>query len=366
MAKEEKKSVSTDMEKLDIEDIKGPEDEDDLDIEEAVSEPEGTNNMPDEDVDTAESPDSHADTAEVLDEEKANKSTGSKHPESDAQPSTFEKGAAEKDVLEEAVEATRSEKIYEEESNKRPHSAKASRGKWKTVLMILISVLVTAALVLGGVYWYMSTQNKEEPKKEEPRQEETKKENTTATTEKVVYVSPAEGLRLRKEPNPNAEILATMPQGTKLVPLETQGDWIKAEYQGKTGWCLSTYTSAENPLVYKDTKYGFQITFPEAWAGYKFFEKNIDGAIVFYLGLPTTQAGWTGTGVDAGYSSMFAISVYTKAQWATASAEEGPKPTKLGEKGDYVFAWSQAQATPKDLEKRFAEISSVIDTFKVI
>jgi len=212
----------------------------------------------------------------------------------------------------------------------------------------------------------MNTQGKEEPKKEESKQEEPKKEESVASSEKVVYVSPAEGLRLRKEPNPNAEILATMPQGTKLIALDTQGDWIKAEYQGKTGWCLSTYTSAENPLNYKNTQYGFQITFPKTWAGYKFFEKNIDGAIVFYLGLPTSQAGWTSTGVDAGYSSLFAIDVYTKAQWATVSAEEGPKPVKLGEKGDYVFAWSQAQATPKDLEKRFSEIKSVIDTFKIL
>lgn len=379
----EKPAVSEEK-KLDIEDIKEPENEEparsedhsrqnedvglaggDLDIDEVVSELEEVKNMPDEVVDEGSDTE---DVPEEIPEEQSEEEELEKDEKSETEGKVdSDQSEDNKDTLEKAVEETETEKVDEEKSKKRPHSAKDSRGKWKTALLILLTILVTAALVLGAVWWYMTrnaSQKTEEPKKE-TKTEEPAKENIQPTSGDI-YINAAEGLRLRKEPNPNAEILATMPFGTKLTPLDKSGDWIKVEYQGKTGWCLSTYTSNENPFVYKNTEYGFQITFPETWAGYKFFEKNIDGVIVLYLGLPTTQVGWTSTGVDAGYSSMFAIDVYTKAQWATANAGEGPKPVKLGEKGDYVYTWSQAQATPTDLDKRFAEIKSVIDTFQII
>jgi hypothetical protein len=157
-----------------------------------------------------------------------------------------------------------------------------------------------------------------------------------------------------------------MPYGTKLTPLETSGDWIKVEYNGKTGWCMASYTSAENPLIYKNTDYGFEITFPVAWSGYKIFKKDNTDSITLYVAIPTTDKNWVeSVPVEKGYASLFAFGIYTKEKWEIAKNEE-MKPTYLGEKGNYAITWSSGQATPTDQTARFSEIKSIINTFKII
>ncbi|MCL4386908.1 SH3 domain-containing protein, partial [Patescibacteria group bacterium] len=63
----------------------------------------------------------------------------------------------------------------------------------------------------------------------------------------VVYVNAKEGLRLRKEASQTADILETMPYGTKLEILEEKSGWIKTTYNSKTGWCMKEYTQASKP-----------------------------------------------------------------------------------------------------------------------
>ncbi len=90
----------------------------------------------------------------------------------------------------------------------------------------------------------------------------------------------------------------------------------------------------------------------------------------YYVCLPTTEATWqkaTSSSL-AGTASVFAVSVYSKAQWATVSAEEGPVPTKIGETGSWVVVYSTAQDFPQDgtFTAAVGDYKNVIATFKAI
>jgi hypothetical protein len=139
-------------------------------------------------------------------------------------------------------------------------------------------------------------------------------------------------------------------------------------------------TSSPAALECGDTaKYGFSMTFGDKWNGYKIkqvLQKDMDpqpgyALVTCYFQMPTlsTEEVWTTASVDhdAKYASLFAVSVYTPAQWL-ASQEEANKPTKLGETTDYVWGWSQAQALPQDLQdsKISDDIKNVVATFAVV
>lgn len=369
MAEKDEKPIQQDQGKKDIEDILAEPPladdeqrlrqakEDDLDIEEAVEEPDSAGATMDEPA--KEKLPAEEEAAESQPEPEPELEEPAK-PEEKPQEAKKKKSWFKKKERKEKPRKVKEERT-ETASDAAPVIKEKKGSKLKTALIIILTILITAAAVLGGVYVYYKKYMKktEEPKKEEVKVEEPKTEKET------VYVNAADGLKLRKEPSVTSEQLAIIPFGTALEVLDTQGEWIKTTYDGKEGWVFASYTTKQNPLVYQNTQYGFQLTFKQSWAGYKFFEKQVDGVTVYYLGLPTTQTGWKSTGVDAGYSSMFAIDIYTADQWAKVGNEE-PKPVKLGEKGNYVFAWSSAQSTPKDLEARFSEIKSIIDTFKVL
>jgi len=119
-------------------------------------------------------------------------------------------------------------------------------------------------------------------------------------------------------------------------------------------------------------EYGFVMTFGSLWNGYKIKQVTPDYALVTcYFNLPTvsTETVWTTESTDhfANYSSVFAVSVYTPAQWTTAQAEANP-PTKLGETSAYVWGWAPAQALPQDLQdKKIADdVKNVVATFEIV
>lgn len=139
-------------------------------------------------------------------------------------------------------------------------------------------------------------------------------------------------------------------------------------------------TSALAALECGDTaKYGFSMTFGDKWNGYKIkqiLQKDMDpqpgyALVTCYFQMPTTSAEitWTTAAIDhdAKYASLFAVSVYTPAQWLV-SQEEANKPTKLGENANYVWGWSQAQALPQDLQdsKISDDIKNVVATFAIV
>lgn len=132
-----------------------------------------------------------------------------------------------------------------------------------------------------------------------------------------------------------------------------------------------TEVASANLVACGDKVYGFELTFGAKWTGYKIKEVKPDYAIVTcYINMPTssTDEVWTTESVTnfAKYASIFAVSVYTPAQWLTAETEPN-KPTKLGENANYVWGWSQAQALPEDLQasKISDDIKNVVATFKI-
>ena len=118
-----------------------------------------------------------------------------------------------------------------------------------------------------------------------------------------------------------------------------------------------------------DDAYTFNLTFGDDWTGYKIKEVVPTYALITcYVTMPTAsnEGTWTaaGTDHDAAYASVFAVSVYTPAQW-TLSQEEANKPAELGHNTSYYWGWSQAQAVPTDLEVVYADAKNVIATFSL-
>lgn len=344
--------MNENKEKLDIEDIKGPEE---LDIEDAVSEEETDLKAGKE----AEVEPVIEDTPEKIEQKQEIKKS---------KKSFFGRKKTEKKKKDKkAVENKTEEETSQKEENIIEKPTKKKGSFLKTFAIISLTMLVTATIVLGAGWWWL---NKKTPEKQETVQE-TATEKPAETKEpvvakKYVYVNVAEGLNLRKEPNVTAEILVIMPFGTKLEVLETQGDWIKTTYQDKTGWCMTGYTSQTSPLIYKNSDYGLSITFPETWSTYKLFPADPYGATAaYYVGLKTTDNSYNESNLEKGYVSLFAIDVYTKAQWTAAQNEEGIKPTFLTQNGQYVIAYSLPNGTrPTDIEARVAEVKSVLSTIK--
>lgn len=241
--------------------------------------------------------------------------------------------------------------------------------KKRTWLVVFLTILATLLIAAGGyVAWQSYKADKTLTAEEKVEVPVTTTKTDTATTatpavaEKAVYVSAVEGLNLRKEANATSQVLAIIPFGTKLVVLETSGDWYKTTYDSKTGWVAKLYTVETNPLVYKNTDYGFGLTFPSTWSSYTVVKRaTADGATAYYDVFLVTSD--TGVATPDGKSSMFVIGVYTPSQWATVVAEGGPAPGVIKETAQYVYTYSPSQSTPEDLMARRADVNNIIKTF---
>lgn len=242
--------------------------------------------------------------------------------------------------------------------------------KKRTWLVVLLSVLAVLFLAAGGYVAWQSYSADKELKAEEKIENtvESPKTDTEVKADKFIYTNASDGLNMRKEAKSDAEVIAVIPFGTKLPILETSGDWYKVEYDSKTGWIAKLYTAEVDPLVYKDKTYGFQVTFPSTWA-YKFYPTKSEEGVTagYYVSVPTTDAtiDESSMGVDKGYASLFAISVYTPSQWEAAKAAGGPVPTVAAQSASYVVTYSMPNGVPaSDLAARIAEVKSVIATIK--
>jgi len=273
---------------------------------------------------------------------------------------------AKKSTLEELMgKAEREEMILEDEADE----IILDEPKRRTWLVVLLSVLATLILAAGAyVAWQSYSADKTLKTEEKIENPVAQTETSTSSKQQIVYVNSPEGLNFRKEAQAESEVLAIIPNGTKLEVLETTGDWFKTAYENKTGWVAKLFTSESDPLVYKDAKYGFEITFPATWA-YKFFPKTKEDGVtaIYYVSVPTTDISIdeTSMGVDKGYASMFAISVFTPAQWQEAKNVGGPLPTVGVQNTNYVVTYSLPNGiTGSDLEARKAEVKSILATIK--
>jgi len=122
--------------------------------------------------------------------------------------------------------------------------------KKRTWLLVLISVVAILLLTAGGyVAWQSYGADKKLDAEEKiENQVETPTTDESATTENAIYATATDGLNMRKEANPDAEVLAVIPNGTKLVVVATEGDWYQVEYADKTGWIAKLYVSETDPL----------------------------------------------------------------------------------------------------------------------
>lgn len=121
-------------------------------------------------------------------------------------------------------------------------------------------------------------------------------------------------------------------------------------------------TQTNTDLTYTNTKYGFTLTLPSTWNGYKVTQTNdLDSTDKYEFSLPTTDPTW----VDGKFASQAILVVYTPAQWQLLQQSNGPVPTLIDQSSQYVFAYSSAQAEPNDLIDRLPEVAQIIKTFKL-
>jgi hypothetical protein len=265
-------------------------------------------------------------------------------------------------------EEPKKEEIKEDEEF-RPREVRPKRSVLSTILIVMFTAIITAALVLGGTYYYTQYMKGEGSEVTPEKTEDTVVKEESE--EKYVYVNSAAGLNFRKEATTISEILAIIPNGTKLKVLDEDDGWYKVEFEDKEGWVSKEFVSEKSPLVYESLSYGFTLEFPESWSGYKIFEKatNWDGFTVktLYVALPYTDKDWfQEEGIDKGYATLFAITPFTSEQWVKVDAVEGPKPTKLKETEKYVIAWSPGQAAPSDIASKTSQIGAIVKTLELI
>lgn len=112
-------------------------------------------------------------------------------------------------------------------------------------------------------------------------------------------------------------------------------------------------------IVYSNTQYGFNLTFPQTWTGYT--AKN---RVLNWGSLGTSNS------VDFGFpaqDSLFNVSMHTKNQWQQIKSEAGPSPVYLGEDSNYVFAYAMGQYAVNDnINERMKEVMDIVKTFEII
>lgn len=153
-------------------------------------------------------------------------------------------------------------------------------------------------------------------------------------------------------------------KSTSTTPVATSTPTLSPSSKASS----SPSASAATSLTYTNSTFGFTLTFPASWAGYKMKEKVFtDSVMTYYITFPTTDSGAVASDInDAGYYSPFAISVYTLAQWDAIQAEEGPKPDLITKNATYAFGWSQANGVPaSDFGTKSEDIKTIIDSFKL-
>lgn len=131
----------------------------------------------------------------------------------------------------------------------------------------------------------------------------------------------------------------------------------------------STSTPATNPWLYTNSTYGFTLTFNSLWQGYTMKEATNTGSTkTYYVCVPTTDSDWAAASStsNAGTVSIFALSIYTQAQWTAATSEEGPTPSLVGQSGSWYVGYSPAQAYPADKATLATDVHNVIATFAAI
>jgi len=129
--------------------------------------------------------------------------------------------------------------------------------------------------------------------------------------------------------------------------------------------------TSTDPYLYANTTYGFSLLFNSKWHDYQIKPATVSGATAtYYVCLPTTDAAYSQASTTslAGTASMFAVSVYSGAQWTAAVEDENPTFVKIGEVGTWTVAYSSAQAYPATsvFSAAAGDVKNVVATFKTL
>ena len=65
--------------------------------------------------------------------------------------------------------------------------------------------------------------------------------DSAAASSGCVYAEGYKSVRLRKEPNENAEVVTTVPVGENILIGETINGWTKVNWSSFSGWMMAKY-----------------------------------------------------------------------------------------------------------------------------
>jgi len=193
----------------------------------------------------------------------------------------------------------------------------------KIIITIILFILVIGGSV--GVWYWQYSLNKKQKVENEKKIEELQREVNELT-------------KVTKEKDVEEET-------TQVIPaIPAAADW----------------------KTYNNTQFGFKLTFPESWKGYK---AKVEQEKYIYFELPTSDPNFadSNTTQDAGYVSMFAISAYPIAEWnAIPDEEKQMEGPIIGQTATHVYTWGQSQAGSEDTNPRRDDSKNIIDTFELI
>jgi hypothetical protein len=120
--------------------------------------------------------------------------------------------------------------------------------------------------------------------------------------------------------------------------------------------------------TYINTQFGFQLSFTDAWKGYR-VKFQQPGGYTLVFAVPKEDKNYTDGFADAGYATEMKIEVIPLAQWNAIDPKTyGPLPSLLGQDSAYVFAYSipPARLQPLDLKNVDFGIPQIVSSFKLI
>jgi hypothetical protein len=135
--------------------------------------------------------------------------------------------------------------------------------------------------------------------------------------------------------------------------------------------CPEQAGDASKEIIYKNTDYRFQVTFPKGWEKYQVSiqrDKGDDKHTYFYFMLPTTDKSWNGSydkntgGLIPGMVDIFVITANDLATWNkdlnSTECKQNPNPScpfegnVIAKNGKYVFDASYGNGLlPPDVQK---------------
>lgn len=162
-------------------------------------------------------------------------------------------------------------------------------------------------------------------------------------------------------------LLATACNGKSKVQQNTQTANPPTQQQ-----TTQTQQTTPNPTneptgwkVYTNTQFGFQLTFTDAWEGYKVFSsegsQGVGAPTYLAFSLPTADKSSSVNNVTdniSGYAAPFTITIIAKDR-----AYQGTS-ARITQDSNNVYYYNTNKNLPKDLQGKNFEIPKIISTFK--